>query len=54
MQHHCRNCGDLFCDRCTQGRTALTAEPDAEVVRVCDHCLVGVYNVKSICFLLWS
>jgi hypothetical protein len=24
------------------------------VVRVCDHCLVGVYNVKSICFLLWS
>ncbi len=21
MQHHCRNCGDLFCDRCTQGRT---------------------------------
>jgi hypothetical protein len=24
------------------------------VVRVCDHCLVGVYNMKSICFLLWS
>ncbi|CAM6063442.1 unnamed protein product [Sphagnum tenellum] len=41
-RHHCRNCGDLFCDRCTQGRTALTAEPDAEVVRVCDHCLAEV------------
>jgi hypothetical protein len=42
VQHHCRNCGNLFCDRCTQGRTALTAETDAEVVRVCDHCLAEV------------
>ncbi|KAH8940071.1 hypothetical protein BDL97_15G069300 [Sphagnum fallax] len=41
-RHHCRNCGNLFCDRCTQGRTALTAETDAEVVRVCDHCLAEV------------
>ncbi|CAD6246946.1 unnamed protein product [Miscanthus lutarioriparius] len=20
-RHHCRNCGDIFCDKCTQGRT---------------------------------
>jgi hypothetical protein len=41
-RHHCRNCGDVFCDSCTRGRTTLTAEPDAEVVRVCDRCLAEV------------
>jgi hypothetical protein len=44
LQHHCRNCGDVFCDSCTRGRTTLTAEPDAEVVRVCDRCLVGIHT----------
>ncbi|KAL3641002.1 Protein free1 [Castilleja foliolosa] len=38
-KHHCRNCGDIFCDKCTQGRTALTADENAPVVRVCDRCL---------------
>ncbi|KAK4429409.1 protein FREE1 [Sesamum alatum] len=41
-KHHCRNCGDIFCDKCTQGRTALTAEENAPVVRVCDRCLAEV------------
>lgn len=40
FQHHCRNCGDIFCDKCTQGRTALTADENAPVVRVCDRCTV--------------
>lgn len=39
-QHHCRNCGDIFCDKCTQGRVALTADEDAQPVRVCDRCMV--------------
>ncbi|PHT25145.1 hypothetical protein CQW23_35217 [Capsicum baccatum] len=38
-RHHCRNCGDIFCDKCTQGRTALTADEDAQPVRVCDRCM---------------
>ncbi|KAL3639041.1 Protein free1 [Castilleja foliolosa] len=38
-KHHCRNCGDIFCDKCTHGRTALTADENAPVVRVCDRCL---------------
>lgn len=50
-RHHCRNCGDIFCDKCTRGRTALTAGEDAQVVRVCDHCLGEVMqrlsNVKE-------
>ncbi|CAO2817633.1 unnamed protein product [Amaranthus hypochondriacus] len=41
-RHHCRNCGDIFCDKCTQGRTPLTAEDDAQAVRVCDRCMVHV------------
>ncbi|KAL0325904.1 UNVERIFIED_CONTAM: protein FREE1 [Sesamum radiatum] len=36
------NCGDIFCDKCTQGRTALTADENAPVVRVCDRCLAEV------------
>ncbi|KAK4348978.1 hypothetical protein RND71_031733 [Anisodus tanguticus] len=39
FQHHCRNCGDIFCDKCTQGRTALTADENAAVVKVCDRCM---------------
>ncbi|KAJ8567643.1 hypothetical protein K7X08_019851 [Anisodus acutangulus] len=41
-RHHCRNCGDIFCDKCTQGRTALTADEDAQPVRVCDRCMAEV------------
>ncbi|KAJ8538249.1 hypothetical protein K7X08_014789 [Anisodus acutangulus] len=41
-KHHCRNCGDIFCDKCTQGRTALTADENAPVVRVCDRCMAEV------------
>ncbi|WMV16595.1 hypothetical protein MTR67_009980 [Solanum verrucosum] len=42
QRHHCRNCGDIFCDKCTQGRTALTADEDAQPVRVCDSCMTEV------------
>jgi hypothetical protein len=41
-KHHCRNCGDIFCDKCTQGRTALTADENAQSVRVCDQCMAEV------------
>ncbi|KAA8537497.1 hypothetical protein F0562_027105 [Nyssa sinensis] len=29
-KHHCRNCGDIFCDKCTHGRIALTADENAQ------------------------
>ncbi|CAM8912514.1 unnamed protein product [Rhodiola kirilowii] len=41
-RHHCRNCGDIYCDKCTHGRIALTAEENAQPVRVCDRCLAEV------------
>ncbi|THG02795.1 hypothetical protein TEA_017025 [Camellia sinensis var. sinensis] len=44
-RHHCRNCGDIFCDKCTQGRIALTEDEHAIPVRVCDRCMtVGEGN----------
>ncbi|XWS24517.1 hypothetical protein CRYUN_Cryun28dG0109600 [Craigia yunnanensis] len=41
-RHHCRNCGDIFCDKCTNGRIALTADENAQPVRVCDRCMAEV------------
>ncbi|KAK1295698.1 hypothetical protein QJS10_CPB15g00402 [Acorus calamus] len=46
-KHHCRNCGDIFCDKCTQGRTALTADEQAQPVRVCDMCMAEVTHRLS-------
>lgn len=41
-RHHCRNCGDIFCDKCSQGRAALTADEQAQPVRVCNKCMEEV------------
>ncbi|XP_022769221.1 protein FREE1 isoform X2 [Durio zibethinus] len=41
-RHHCRNCGDIFCDKCTHCRIALTADENAQPVRVCDRCMAEV------------
>lgn len=41
-KHHCRNCGEIFCDKCTQGRTPLTTDEQAPPVRVCDRCVAEV------------
>ncbi|KAL6993409.1 hypothetical protein U1Q18_011527 [Sarracenia purpurea var. burkii] len=41
-RHHCRNCGDIFCDKCTQGRITLTPDDHALPVRVCDQCMAEV------------
>ncbi|XP_054798028.1 protein FREE1-like isoform X1 [Prosopis cineraria] len=41
-KNHCRNCGDIFCDKCTQGRIALTADENALPVHVCDRCMAEV------------
>ncbi|KAJ1425157.1 Zinc finger, FYVE/PHD-type [Sesbania bispinosa] len=32
--HYCRNCGDIFCDKCTHGRIALTADENAQPAEV--------------------
>ncbi|XP_037762002.1 RUN and FYVE domain-containing protein 1 isoform X8 [Chelonia mydas] len=34
--HHCRNCGDIFCNTCSSNELALPSYP--KPVRVCDAC----------------
>ncbi|KAL9229612.1 hypothetical protein vseg_005061 [Gypsophila vaccaria] len=41
-KHHCRNCGEIFCDKCTQGRTPLSLDAESPPVRVCDRCMAEV------------
>ncbi|XP_007903715.2 RUN and FYVE domain-containing protein 1 [Callorhinchus milii] len=35
-KHHCRNCGDIFCNNCSGNELALPSYP--KPVRVCDTC----------------
>ncbi|XP_051870817.1 RUN and FYVE domain-containing protein 1 [Pristis pectinata] len=35
-KHHCRNCGDIFCNNCSSNELALPSYP--KPVRVCDNC----------------
>uniref|UniRef100_A0A8C5UE62 RUN and FYVE domain containing 1 n=1 Tax=Malurus cyaneus samueli TaxID=2593467 RepID=A0A8C5UE62_9PASS len=35
-KHHCRNCGDIFCNSCSSNELALPSYP--KPVRVCDSC----------------
>ena len=36
LQHHCRSCGQIFCDACSDNKLALPSA--AKPVRVCDNC----------------
>ncbi|XP_074585606.1 LOW QUALITY PROTEIN: uncharacterized protein LOC141841347 [Curcuma longa] len=36
-KHHCRRCGGIFCNNCTQQRMILRGQGDAPV-RICDPC----------------
>ncbi|XP_008206018.1 protein RUFY3 isoform X2 [Nasonia vitripennis] len=45
-KHHCRNCGNIFCNACSDNTIALPNS--TKPVRVCDEChvfLVGRYSV---------
>jgi predicted RNA-binding Zn-ribbon protein involved in translation (DUF1610 family) len=37
-KHHCRNCGGVFCGRCTSHKLALLHLGLVDRVRVCDSC----------------
>ena len=38
--HHCRQCGDLFCDSCTTVKMPIPSRGYTEPVRVCRQCVV--------------
>ncbi|KAK3089525.1 hypothetical protein FSP39_004264 [Pinctada imbricata] len=35
-KHHCRNCGEIFCNECSDNKMPLPSS--AKPVRVCDNC----------------
>jgi len=37
-KHHCRNCGGIFCDKCSDNKMELPSS--AKKLRVCDNCYV--------------
>ncbi len=37
-RHHCRKCGQVFCNDCSEYRAALPGDDDDEQVRVCGAC----------------
>ena len=39
-RHHCRNCGGVFCDACSDNRIKLEMLGYTKKVRVCDNCKV--------------
>ncbi|CCW68872.1 unnamed protein product [Phytomonas sp. Hart1] len=47
-KHHCRNCGYIFCRKCSRGRCPITIRCMKDPVRVCDACyrtLTGQDNI---------
>ncbi|XP_014246687.1 RUN and FYVE domain-containing protein 2 isoform X2 [Cimex lectularius] len=44
-KHHCRNCGDIFCNACSDN--VLPLPPTYKNVRVCDQCELKLYGKYS-------
>ncbi|XP_012215623.1 protein RUFY3 isoform X2 [Linepithema humile] len=45
-KHHCRNCGNIFCNACSDNTAALSNS--AKPVRVCDECYVFLVSRYSV------
>jgi len=45
-RHHCRKCGTIICDNCSQTR-ALLPEIDSHPVRICDQCALSLGLMKE-------
>ncbi|XP_059846107.1 lateral signaling target protein 2 homolog isoform X2 [Hypanus sabinus] len=52
-RHHCRNCGKIFCSRCSSQTAPLPWYGQMKPVRVCSHCymfhLTSCYSNTSTC-----
>jgi len=44
-KHHCRNCGGIYCDPCSDNKMALASS--AKPVRVCDNCYTLLLDRQS-------
>uniref|UniRef100_UPI00358F55FB LOW QUALITY PROTEIN: lateral signaling target protein 2 homolog n=1 Tax=Myxine glutinosa TaxID=7769 RepID=UPI00358F55FB len=46
-KHHCRNCGKIFCSRCSPHSAPLPRYGQSRPVRVCTHCFL--FHVTPFC-----
>lgn len=44
-KHHCRNCGSIFCDSCSDNKMKLPSS--AKPMRVCDTCYTNLISKQS-------
>jgi len=44
-KHHCRNCGGIFCDACSDNKMKLPSS--AKPIRVCDNCYTVLLDRQS-------
>ena len=47
-QHHCRNCGRIFCDDCSKNAITLPSLGYSEPVRVCNECYKALSSTAYI------
>jgi len=47
-RHHCRHCGFVFCNNCTQKRIAIARFKSENIERVCDECFIAVKTQEII------
>lgn len=46
-RHHCRNCGQIFCDDCSSKTMPLPRFGYEKDVRVCDGCYVQLHSQQT-------
>jgi len=46
-KHHCRTCGIVCCDACSQSRVVIDSQPPKDSDRSCDQCLVKILGGKQ-------
>lgn len=45
-KHHCRNCGQLFCSKCSKFESEISRLRILKPVRVCQNCYVTLKAVR--------
>ncbi|PWA17040.1 hypothetical protein CCH79_00013244 [Gambusia affinis] len=46
-RHHCRNCGQLFCQRCSRFQSEIKRLKISSPVRVCQNCYYNLQHERS-------